>query len=189
MIYLTILIMNEYITIILASSVIATVLSTIINYFISIRLKRLDYKNEYYKTIIKKRLEVYRYIETQLAVLNGVVLNDDKRNFHMIFSEGADKVISYQRNLFMAMSDSLWIDEATGEALQQLNFLFYNINVKIENKNKNEVIEIGKDYYSRLAEKRKTLRLATKNGYSKLHLVDTFFKEKNKAELKKIYKE
>lgn len=114
--------MNQYITIILASSVIATVLSTIINYFISVRLKRLDYKNEYYKTIIQKRLEVYQYIEEQITYLRAVMIDEnDNKIYHALFNEGFEKAIDLQNNLIMAIAYSLWIDKDTSDYLQEMN--------------------------------------------------------------------
>lgn len=65
--------MNETIKILLASSLIAGIVSTIVSYITSIRLKKIDFKNEYYKEILKKRLHAYEFIENQIAVLKSVV--------------------------------------------------------------------------------------------------------------------
>lgn len=68
----------ENLNIILTSSLIAGTVSLIVSYLISVQLKKLDFKNEYYKEILKKRLNAYQHIEAQLAVLKSVDL-DEKR--------------------------------------------------------------------------------------------------------------
>jgi hypothetical protein len=79
---------SEMIKIILTSTVIATVLSTIVSTIVAIKLKSLDYRNEYYKKLLDKRLEAYRFLEMQIAILKNTVLDDDKQPYHMIFSYG-----------------------------------------------------------------------------------------------------
>ena len=46
----------------------------------------------------------------------------------MMFSEGENKFLEYQQNLFVAISFSLWIDENTVKELEKLfsknNYIF-----------------------------------------------------------------
>ena len=52
------------------------------------------------REILKKRLVAYEHIEFQLSILKPVVLGDNKKPYHAIFSEGEDKLLEYQKNLF-----------------------------------------------------------------------------------------
>ena len=87
----------EIFKLILTSSVIAGLVSAIVSYFTTLRLKKFDFKSEYYKEILKKRLNAYQYIENQIAVLKAVVLGGDKKPFHMMFSEGENEFLKYQK--------------------------------------------------------------------------------------------
>jgi len=98
----------DKITLILTSSVIAAIVSAIISAIVSLKLKQIDYKNDYYKEIISKRLNAYQFLENQIAVLKSTVLDDsDRKPYHMIFSYGEKKLNKFQDNLFLAMSYSI----------------------------------------------------------------------------------
>ncbi len=161
---------------ILASSFFAGIISAIVSYFITIRLKKLDFRNEYYKEILKKRLVAYEYIETQISVLKAVVLGDDGKPYHMIFGEGENKLLEYQQNLFLAVNKSLWIDQETTKSLERLNDFFFNINNKAYGKNEAEIIEIGQQYYKKLSDLRFELENSTKKGLYNLHDMKKAFK-------------
>jgi hypothetical protein len=169
----------EYLKIIFTSTLIAGIVSAFVSYFISIRLKKIDFKNEYYKEILKKRLVSYQYIESQLAVLKTVVLDEkDNKPYHTMFSYGSENFFEFQKNLFLAMSYSLWIDDETTNKLEDLNELFYNLNIKTNDKTNKEIIEIGKKYYDQISKLRIQLENATKKGLYNLHDINKAFKIK-----------
>ncbi len=171
--------MNE-ITLILTSSVIAAILSAFVSALVSIKLKQMDYKNEYYKIIINKRLESYQFLENQIALLKGVALGNDKKPYHMIFSYGIDDFGKFQQNLMMAMSYSIWIEDSTIKVMEELNDVFFSIGEKIENFTQDQIIEIGKDYYDVIAELRATLDNCVRKDLFNLHKIKKHsLKEKN----------
>ncbi|WP_141226064.1 hypothetical protein [Flavobacterium fluvii] len=177
----------ENINLILTSTLVAGIVSTFVSYIISIRLKKLDFKNEYYKEILKKRLTAYEYIEAQLGVLKTVVLDEtDGKPYHLMFSYGDKEFFDYQKNLLMAISLSLWIDDDTTNSLEKLNELFYNLNIKTHKKSKTEIIEVGKKYYQKISDLRFHLENSTKKGLYNLHNVDKAFKTKNKNTKREI---
>jgi hypothetical protein len=169
----------ENLNLILTSGLFAGLISAIVSYLISVRLKKLDFKNEYYKEILKKRLVAYQYIEGQLAVLKTVVLDEvDGKPYHMMFSHTEVEFFDYQKNLVMAMSFSLWIDDETTENLEKLNEIFYNLNIKAFEKSNIELIELGKKYYKHISDLRFQLENSTKKGLYNLHDIDKAFKTK-----------
>ncbi|TYZ05751.1 hypothetical protein FY528_21010 [Hymenobacter lutimineralis] len=115
------------ITIILTSSVISAIISALISAYVSLRAKDIDYKHNYYKEIINKRLAAYQFLETQISVLKSTVLDDDQKAFHLIFAYGREKFMEFQQNLTLAMAYSIWIEEETVEAMQELNDVFFSI--------------------------------------------------------------
>jgi hypothetical protein len=177
----------ENINLILTSTLVAGIVSTFVSYFISVRLKKLDFKNEYYKEILKKRLTAYEYIEAQLGVLKTVVLDEaDSKPYHLMFSYGDKEFFDYQKNLLMAISLGLWIDDDTTKSLEELNELFYNLNIKTHGKSKTEIIEVGKKYYQIISDLRFHLENSTKKGLYNLHEVNKAFKTKNKNTKREI---
>lgn len=179
----------ELIKIIFTSSVIAGLVSAIVSYFTTLKLKKYDFKTEYYKEILKKRLMAYQYIENQIAVLKGVVMDSDGKPYHMIFNEGEIKFIEYQRNLFVAISYSLWIDYDTVKELEKLNHLFFNLNNHVHGKTNEEMELIGKQFYLKISDSRFILEDSVKRGLYNLHDVKRAFKTKKKNGKRKIYKE
>lgn len=160
----------DNLNLILTSTLIAGIVSSIVSFLISIQLKKVDFKHEYYKEILKKRLTSYQYIEAQLALLKTVVLDEkDHKPYHIIFSYGEDKLIEYQKNMVMAMGYSFWIDEDTVQSIEKLNELFYGVNLKVNGKSNNEIIEIAKTQYENISELRFQLENSAKRGLYNLH--------------------
>ncbi|WP_339700911.1 hypothetical protein [uncultured Marixanthomonas sp.] len=181
--------MSETIKILLASGVIAGIVSAIISYLTSIRLKKMDFRNEYYKEILKKRLNAYEFIENQIAVMKSVVLDDDGKPFHLIFGQGESKFYEFQQNLMLAISYGLWIDNETHETLDEINNLFFNLNNHVNKKNDSVIEEIGKKYYNRVSELRMKLEKNAKKGLYDLHDIKKVFKSKKRNKKRIIYKE
>ena len=174
--------------IVLTSSLISGTVSAIISYFVNLRMKKLDYKNEYYKILIKKRLDAYQFVENQTAVLRNIAFDeDDNHAYHLMFAYGEDKCIEFQQNIMIANSKGLWIDEATSKTLDEFNHLFYSINNKIHNKSKEEIEKIGKDYYKQMSNLRVKLENNLRKGFNDLHNVETIFTtQENKTKYLKI---
>ena len=67
-------------------SVTGVIFSALVAYITSLKVQRNNYRDEYFKTIIAKRLEAYEYINTQLMVMRLLVFDDDDRKYyHIIF--------------------------------------------------------------------------------------------------------
>jgi len=179
----------ENLKLILTITFVAGIVSELVSYIKSVRLKKLDFKNENYKEILKKRLGAYQYIESQLAVLKTVVLDEyDNKPYHMMFSNGDVEFIDYQKNLIMAISFSLWIDEETTTKLEKLNELFYNLNIKTAGKSNTEMIELGKKHYPHISDLRFQLENSTKKGLYNLHDITKAFKTKKVNTTREIRK-
>ena len=172
----------EWFNILLASGLI----SALTSYFVSIRLKNQDFKNAYYKEIIKKRLNAYTFIENQISAMKGVILGDDNRPYHFIFGQGELKFLEYHKDLLIAISLSLWIDDKTVEKLQDINDIFFTLINKVHNKSNDEIEEIGKEYYQKISDLRFELEQTAKTGLYQLHDMKKAFKGKRKNTKRKI---
>jgi len=147
---------SELIKVILTSSLVSGFFSVIISYFVSMKLKNLDYKNEYYKKILEKRLEAYKFLEGQIAIMKSSVLDEDGMPFHMIFASGKLKFIEYQQNLNAAMVYGMWINDSTMHIMEKLNDLFFKISREMDNESEH-TINLGKGYYKEIAKQRNIL--------------------------------
>jgi len=169
---------SELINVILTSSLIASVLSAIISLTVSIKLKNLDFKNEYYKIILGKRLEAYKYLEAQIAVLKSSVLDEDGKSYYTIFAYGEEKFYEFQQNLFAAQAYNMWINDKTAKEMDKLNDLFYTISRKIESKEEAELIRIGKEHYHEIVKHRRALELSVREDLLNLYNLRKFRKSK-----------
>lgn len=181
----------DFLNVILTSSIIASIFSAIISYVVSKRLKVIDFKNEYYRELVKKRLAAYQSVENFISVLRGVILDEtDKKAYHVIFAFGYSEVINKQAELMNSIANGIWVDNDTMIKLERLNSLFFNINSKTLKKSNEEVINIGKEYYQKLSDLRFELEVATKKGLYDLHDVAKLLRKSKKNNEKKIiYKE
>jgi hypothetical protein len=140
--------MEKTIVIILSSTVLATILSGIINYLVSQRLRQLDYKNEYFKKILQKRLEVYELIDYQMNILKTSVLdNEDGRAYHRVFSLGQGFFLSSFEPLMNIVSKSVWVNTKTLEKIMELSALITQISFSYHTVNEESLITAGKEHY------------------------------------------
>ena len=175
-------------TLVLTSSLIASIISALISAIIALRVKHIDYKNQYYREIIRKRLEAYQFIENQIAVLKTTVLDeDDKKAYHSIFSFGKDEFFKFQKNVIAAMAFSIWIDERTTNTMEKLNDTFYRINNEIQNKK--DLTQTGKQHYNEIAKLRKELEGNVRDDLYNLHKLKRFFKSKTSGGKRRIITE
>ena len=171
--------------IISSSAVIAALVSSIASFWINRWSQRKSYDNEYYKIIINKRIEVYQFIERQIAVTKTTVLDNDGKPYYLFFKNNHDKYYEFQQNLFIASCNSMWLSASILDALGKMNQLFFTINQEITD-DKNHNIEIGKKYYSQIQKIRNEVEKSFLIDFANLHDINSFFKDKKKGYKKMI---
>ncbi|MBA4241753.1 MAG: hypothetical protein C0448_13585 [Sphingobacteriaceae bacterium] len=148
------------------SSIATILISSLINYY----FKKFDYKYEYLKKVIDKRLEAYGFLETQIALLKSVVFDDcDRETYHIIFAYGDANLLKNQQPLSTAMAHSMWINHKTTDIMEELNMVFYKTMLETHDKNEDEVIAVGKKYYNQIAKLRIKLENAVRQDLMQLH--------------------
>lgn len=174
--------------IILSSALISGTLSALISYFVSLHLKKKDFQNEYFKEILKKRLAAYEHIELQIAVLKTTVLDeDDGRPFTLAVAVDETEFQNFQKDLSLAMTRSLWIDENTVHALEDLNSLLYRIENHVRGKSASEIMTVAKDFYREVSKTRQNLEVCMKKGLYNLHDMKKAFKNYDYSKKRNIY--
>ena len=171
----------------LTSSLIAGTVSALISYFFSIRLKKIEFRNNYFKEIIERRLDAYNEIDVFVSLLKAVIVDDNTGEaYHFILGQTSQKFIEAQKNLQQSILKSLWIEEKTSSKLEEINYLFFNIILEINNKKDDEVIKVGKKYYKRISDLRFDLENCLREDLFNLHKIDRIFKKK-KNNIPKIF--
>jgi hypothetical protein len=165
---------------VLSSSFLAAAFTSLVSGVFSVYVKGKEYENEYFKEVIRRRLEAYEFIEAQISMLKGSSYDSDGRAYHLIFAYGEDKYYEYQQNLIFAVAKSVWINDRTKDLLIELNRVFLKIGNDYDLKN--ELLAAGKDYYEQIALLRDRLEKSFSNDLMDLHKIRKFFREKHKKE-------
>lgn len=143
--------------------------------------QRRNYRDEYYKTVIQKRIEAYQFVEKQLEVMRMTVFDEcDKKQYHAFFDNSGDKIINYRRNLYQAIARCTWLSSKMMKALASLDEFFFEIDGKIED-DKDANIEIGKQYFSKLKAVQIRISEILITDTEKLYEVKSFLKSKRES--------
>ncbi len=162
-------------------SVTGVIFSALVAYITSLKVQRNNYRDEYFKTIIAKRLEAYECINTQLMVMRLLVFDDDDRKYyHIFFDNGANKLLEYQNNLHHAAARSIWFSAEMIDAIGKLYSIFYEINNLITD-DRDQNVEIGKNYHERLRSAQLNVSKVLVADMASLHKVKKFIKCKKSA--------
>jgi len=157
---------------ILSSSLISGVLGALIAGAYTLRGKRNEYINDYYKTVIQRRLAAYEQLERLIVALKTSVLDTDNRPYHQLFSKDDDWE-SVHILLFQVMSQGLWISDEAFEKTRNLNYLAFRLEP-----GDSGVIEFGKQNYEAIATLRSDLENILAADMLELHDVKRFLKRK-----------
>jgi hypothetical protein len=92
---------------------VSLVVGAVITGLYSLRAKRNEYVNDYYKTVIARRVTAYERLETLIVWLKtSVVDENDNRPYHILFA--SDDYEKWERAFFMLhenMSQGLWLSD------------------------------------------------------------------------------
>jgi hypothetical protein len=157
---------------VLSSSLVSGVLGALIGGWFTLRGKRNDYANEYYKLVVSRRLAACEQIERLIVMLKMAVLDADKRPYHLMFSKD-DDVEAVYKLLFGVMSNALWISDELFESTRELN-----LTVLRHGSSNSGLVEFGKANYARFAELRTKIEKAHLRDMLSLHDVPRFLKNK-----------
>ncbi len=162
---------------ILSSSLLSGICGASIAGLYTLRAKRNDYVNDYYKTVIKRRIAAYEKLENLIVCLKAAVLDKDNRPYHLLFSRDDDWENAYKL-LFTVTSQALWLSDETFIKIRDLSYLLFSLK-----KEQGGMIEFGKKNYQVIAELRSELEKLLAEDMLSLHDVKRFLKfKRNKSE-------
>lgn len=169
----------EIIAIVISSSLASAIITTILGGLISGWLKRIDYADEYYKQVLKRRIEAYELLETEIGILKQSCLADDGKAYHLVFAYGKDNFHDIQKGLMGVMAKSLWLTNDLQNIVVSVNREF--LDASFTAKDDEELINVGKEKYQNIASLRNQLEQIFSHDISTLHQVKTFLKDKAKS--------
>jgi hypothetical protein len=158
---------------ILTSTVVATLVSGIVTGLYSLHAKQREYVNEYFKTILHRRIAAYAQLEELIVSIKTAVLDDDGKPYHLLFSKDDDWQTAYGL-LANITSQALWLSAEAFDKTQKLNYLMFPL------KPGNGAIEFGKTNYTKIAELRTELEVILANDLLHLYDVKSFLELKRK---------
>ena len=144
------------------------VLGALIAGLYSLRAKRNEYVNDYYKKVIDRRIAAYEQMENLIVPLRTVIPDDDKKPYHFLFT--LDELGIHQI-LYGITSQALWLSEKAFQKTRELSLLLFS-------KRSEGMVELGKQNYAALAQLREDLEEILATDMLDLHNVERFLKKK-----------
>lgn len=161
---------------VLSSSVVSAIIGALIAGSYHLRSKRNEYVNEYFKTVIQRRLAAYEQLERLIISLKTAVIDTDNKPYHLLFSDDEDLLAAYKL-LSDAMQHSLWLSDAAFEKVRDLNYKVFRLS-----RSESGAIQFGKENYKEIAKLREELEKVLAIDMLSLHNVENFLKYKKKKQ-------
>lgn len=163
-----------FVTVIVSSTVVAAIVSGLVAALSNWRLAQSQYRNEYFKVVVNRRVGAYENVERLIASLKTAVLDEDKRLYHYVLcGEGDTKAIC--EVLIAVTSNTLWLSQELISASRQINQLVLHSPV-----NEARLVAYCKENYEKVAELRAAMEKAYAKDMLSLHDVKGFLKKRSK---------
>jgi hypothetical protein len=158
--------------VVLSSALISGVVSALIGGWFSLRSKRNEYENAYYKLVLERRLAAYEVVEDLIISIKTAVTDSDRRPYHFLLSNDADEANVYKK-IYATNMVSLWLTDKLFDLTRDLNLMVYG------KKKDQSFIEFGKRNYKAIAELRTRIERAHAADMLTLHNVTSFCAPRN----------
>ncbi|SHI59780.1 hypothetical protein SAMN02745146_1138 [Hymenobacter daecheongensis DSM 21074] len=117
------------ISIILTSSLLSAFLTNIVNWLI----QKNNFKNDYYKKLLDKRLNAYEEVEALISRMKPLIHLEDGNACNIFFTTGKHEYEMFVISLMKPLMSSFWLSNAVSNKITELNvFLLNEISYKIE---------------------------------------------------------
>jgi hypothetical protein len=162
----------------------STVLSAVVSSAVTLITSALQYRRDYYREVIRRRLEAYESVHRVLSELRflqyrkGAEAHHQAEVFHTAFASGEDGVAALDALLQQAMGESLWLDDRTRNRLVSLNRLLLRVP---KSGTPEEIISAGIAIRDELTAERERLELTTAQSLGRLHKIRSFLRRKARA--------
>jgi hypothetical protein len=140
----------------------------------SLRVKRNEYVNDYYKKVIDRRLAAYEQLESLIISLRTTFLGDDKKPYHLLFSQDGDGgLLQAYPMIHNIAAQALWLSDEAFDKTKELNLLLWRFKSSGSNP-----VEFGQLNYEALSGLRESLERVLAADMLGLHDVILFLRKK-----------
>lgn len=151
----------------------SSVVSAIVAGWFSLRSKRNDYENAYFKIVLDKRVAAYSEVDRFISGASVASVDNNNRPYHAMFKPHERGLPDFYVLLHGAMSGKFWLSDDLHSALRDLNIIAYPAGG-----NQDALLAIAKDRYKDIAELRTTIERLHARDMLCLHQVSQFLKSK-----------
>jgi len=174
---------SEIITLVVTSSVLSAILTSLANF----RIQNLNYKREYYKKIVERRLNAQEQIVNLSNELRIQVKSDDCQLCNRICATGEEHYQAFAISVATSVDISFWLSEELSEILLDLNiFLLNEITLEItgadEDERNNSLMQLGIANHEKIRDFRSKIERQLIKDFGDLANVNSFVKSKHKSE-------
>jgi len=155
----------------LTSSLMSAILGGLVAGIFTLRVVKHNYINDYYKTILQKRLYAYGIVENLITMLKTSVVDSDGCPYHIMFFDINES--DPAQILLQISSQSMWLSEEITQEAISLSHLVYTMPALPE-----EAIEYAKKHYRHIAEARTRFEKYYARDFLGLHDIKAFLKSK-----------
>lgn len=138
----------------------------------NLRAKRNEYINDYYKTVIQRRIAAYEQLESLIINFRMTVVDKDNKPYHLPFL-GENHREDVFKGLFATMSQGLWLSDEAFEKTSELNYLLFCMPGA-----EGDAVNFGKQHYQAVAQIRDALERILAADMLCMHEVGPFLKRK-----------
>ena len=144
------------------------VLGALVAGLYGLRAKPNEYVNDYYKSVIQRRIAAYERLEALVMDYKMCVVGGDKRPYHVVFLGDNPKESAFKR-LIPTFAEGLWLSDAAFSKTSELNYLLFDMP-----ESEGDAVEFAKKHYREIAELRDTLERILAADMLDLHDVQRF---------------
>lgn len=156
------------------SALFGVLVGSLLSGYFTLRAKRNEYLNDFYKIVISKRVDAYERVEAVIQSYKSTVVDEHNEPYHRPFATEPQHMDSLIR-MGAAMDSGLWLSDDVFDAVQKINYIQYRIP-----EDPTERVRFGKQHYVELANMRESLEKLLTRDMLDLHKVRQFLRSKRK---------
>jgi hypothetical protein len=158
-----------------SSAVVAAIVSAFVAGFFNLRSLGVQYKHEYYKLVVSKRIAAYECVEDLVSMLKTAVADRDKRPYHLAFV-GPTGEIALQAKLISLNAHATWLTHEIFDKTREMNVLLFSLP-----STEAELIEFAKQNYRKMAELREEIETTLAADLLRLADIPAFLRAKHRV--------
>lgn len=151
----------------------SSIVSAIVAGWFSLRSKRNEYENAYFRIVLDKRVTAYSEVDRFISGASVASVDSNNRFYHAMFEPHERGLPDFYVLLHGAMSGKFWLSDDLHSALRDLNIIAYPAG-----DNQDALLAIAKDRYTDIAELRTTIERLHARDMLCLHKVGKFLRSK-----------